>query len=123
MNTALWIVQGVLAAMFLMAGAMKVMKGQKGLMENPMTVWAEDVPDGRIKMIGMLEVLAAIGLVLPLALDIAPILTPIAGIGLAGLMLGAMTLHKRRNETSAIMMNGMLMVLALFVAYGRFTDL
>lgn len=123
MNTALWVVQGVLAAMFLMAGMMKVMKGQKGLMENPMTAWAEDVPDGRIKMIGMLEALAAVGLVLPWALDITPILTPLAGLGLVAMMIGAAALHKKRGENSAIMMNLMLAALAAFVAWGRFADL
>lgn len=123
MNTALWVVQGVLAAMFLMVGAMKAMKGQEGLLANPMTAWAEDVPDGRIKMIGMLEVLAAIGLVLPWALDIVPILTPLAASGIVALMLGAMSLHRKREETQSMMMNGMLLVLAAFVAWGRFADL
>ena len=123
MNTALWIGQGVLAAMVLMPGAMKVMQGKKGLMANPMTAWAEDVSHGRIKMIGTLEMLAAIGLVLPWALDIVPIVTPLAAAGIALLMMGAISLHMKRSETKNMMLPAMLLVLAVFVAWGRFADL
>jgi uncharacterized membrane protein YphA (DoxX/SURF4 family) len=122
MNTALWVVQGILAAMFLMAGAMKAMKGQKGLMEEPRTAWAEDVPDAQIRIIGMLEVLAAVGLVLPMALDIVPILTAWAAAGVVVVLAGSIVLHKRRGESQAIMMNGMFMILGIFVAWGRFTE-
>lgn len=74
MNTVLWILQIVLAVAFLGAGAMKLTQSRAKL--APRMGWVEDFSDTGVKAIGALEVLAAIGLVLPAALDIAPVLTP-----------------------------------------------
>ena len=60
--------------------------------------WARTWPPGRIKLLGLAEVLGAIGLVLPVALNIAPVLTPIAAICLAVLMLGAVQMHRLFHE-------------------------
>ena len=73
-----------------------------------------------MKIIGALEVAGAIGLILPWLLDIAPILTPIAALGLVLTMLGAAIVHLRRGETQMIVPNIVLGLLALFVALGRF---
>ena len=118
MNIALWIVQILLALAFLMAGAMKAMKPRLEMAER--MPYVEDFSDGQIKLIGALEVLAAIGLILPAVTGILPVLTPLAAVGLVLTMIGAALTHQRRGETSAIGMNIILLVLAAFVAYGRF---
>jgi uncharacterized membrane protein YphA (DoxX/SURF4 family) len=120
MDTVLWVLQWVLAVMFLMAGAMKVMQSKEKLAENAKTAWANDYPANTIKAIGMAEMLAAVGLVVPPLAGIAPVLAPLAALGLVALMIGAATVHKRRNETAMLMMNMMLGALALVVVWGRF---
>src|SRR3954449_10309817 len=82
--------------------------------------WTDDWPAGAVKAIGGLEVLAAIGLILPAALDIAPILVPLAATGLAVIMVGAIVVHSRRKETPVVIMNVVLLILTLLVAWGRF---
>jgi len=118
MNIALWIVQGLLAVAFLMAGAMKATRSKEQLAEN--MAWVNDFSAGTIRLIGILEVLGAIGLVLPKLTGILPWLTPTAAVGLVLTMIGAALTHLRRGENSNIMMNVVLLVMAAFVAYGRF---
>ncbi len=119
MNIALWVVQGLLAMAFLMAGGMKMMKPKSEIEE--MMAWAKDFSGGQIKMIGAIEVLGALGLILPAATGIMPILTPIAAVGLALTMLGAMITHLRNKDgMGETLPSVMLMLLSLFVAYGRF---
>jgi len=118
MNIALWIVQGLLAVIFLMAGGMKLMQPKEKLAEK--MAWANDFSPGVIKLIGALEVLGAIGLILPQMTGILPWLTPLAALGLALTMVGAMVVHLRRNEAKEVVINVVLLVLTLFVAYGRF---
>ncbi|NUR96409.1 MAG: DoxX family protein, partial [Kribbellaceae bacterium] len=83
MNVTAWIVSGLLAALFLMSGAMKVPATKASLAGNPRMGWAAPFPIGLIKFIGAAEIAGAIGLILPRALDIAPWLTPVAAVGLA----------------------------------------
>ena len=120
MNTFLWILQIVLAAMFLMAGAMKMMQPKDKIQEQ--MAWVEDFDGSHIKGIGGLEVLAAIGLILPGVLDIAGALTAWAALGLLVLMIGAAVVHGRRKEWPYVGMNLMLGILAAIVAWGRFGD-
>jgi hypothetical protein len=82
--------------------------------------WVEDFSPGTVKLIGALEVLAAIGLILPAALDVLPVLVPLAAIGLIALMLGAVITHARRKEASVIVVNLVLLALAAVVVWGRF---
>jgi uncharacterized membrane protein YphA (DoxX/SURF4 family) len=119
-NVVLWVVAILLAVMFLGAGAMKLSQPKSKLAANPNLAWTQDFPAGVIKLIGALEVLAAIGLVLPAALDIAPVLVPLAATGLVLLMVGAALTHLRRKENQAIAINAVLLLLAAFVAWGRF---
>jgi len=119
MNIVLWIIAGLLAVAFLGAGLMKLGQPKKRLADSGMG-WVEDFSPGMVKTIGALEVLAAIGLILPAALDIAPILVPIAATGLVGLMLGAAITHARRREPQLIVVNAVLLILAAAVAWGRF---
>ena len=86
MNIALWIVAGLLAAAFLMAGTMKIAVPKEKLLST--MAWAEAWPPPRLKALGVVEVLGAIGLILPRALNIAPVLTPVAAAGCVIVMAG-----------------------------------
>ncbi|BCY13562.1 DoxX family protein [Actinoplanes sp. L3-i22] len=119
MNVVLWIIAGLLAAAFLAAGAMKALQPKTKLIESGMG-WAADLSDGQVKLIGVVEVLGAIGLVLPALLDIAPVLVPIAATGLVITMIGAVVVHVRRKENQAILPSAVLLVLSAVVAWGRF---
>ena len=119
MNVVLWIVAGVLAAAFLGAGLMKITQPKKKLADSGMA-WTNDFSDGAVKAIGALEVLGALGLILPAVFDVATVLVPIAATGLALLMLGAAATHARRKESQMIVANVILLALAVFVAWGRF---
>jgi uncharacterized membrane protein YphA (DoxX/SURF4 family) len=118
-NLVVWIVTALLAAMFLMAGAMKLVKSKAQLLESPSMVWAEDFSPGVLKLIGAAEVAGAAGLILPGAFDVATWLVPTAAIGLAALMLGAVATHTRRREYPNIGINLVLLALAVFVAIER----
>jgi len=123
MNILLWILQGVLAMMMFMPGIMKLMNNNEQLIKkgNGSMDWVEDLSGSSVKIIGLLEVLAAIGLILPHLLGILPILTPIAAIGVVLTMLGALALHfKRKDELKALVVNFVILFIAAFVAYGRF---
>ena len=120
MNVFLWIVAGVLAAFFLAAGVTKLSQSRRKLLANPNMKWVEDFSAGTIKLIGTAEVLGAIGLILPGALDIAPVLVPLAATGLAVIMAGAIITHGRRKELPPIAINAVILVLAVLVAIFRF---
>jgi len=121
MNVVLWIVAGVLAVAFLASGLMKLAQPKKKIVDSGMG-WAEDFSDGAVKGIGALEVLGALGLILPAVFDIATVLVPIAATGLALIMLGAAVTHARRKENQMVVINVVLLVLAAFVAWGRFGE-
>jgi hypothetical protein len=82
MNVTVWIASGLLAALFLMSGAMKVPATKASLAGNPRMGWAEPFPIELIKVIGLAEVAGAVGLILPRIFDIATWLVPAAAIGL-----------------------------------------
>ncbi|MFJ8026850.1 DoxX family protein [Streptomyces sp. NPDC096311] len=117
MNVFLWILASLLAALFLLTGVMKLSRTGEQLAESGMK-WAPEFPPALVKAIGALEVLAALGLILPAAFDIAETLVPLAAVGLVLLMVGAAVTHGRRKENP--MMNVVLLVLAAVLAWGRF---
>jgi hypothetical protein len=119
MDVVLWIIAGLLAAAFLGAGSMKLLRTKEQLAGSGMA-WVEDFSPGMVKLIGLLEVLAAIGLVLPAALDIAPVLAPLAALGLVVMMAGAAVVHVRRKELNTIAPSVVLLILAAVVTWGRF---
>ncbi len=123
MNTLLWMLQGLLAAVMLMAGAMKATQGKDKLLADPKMGWVGDFSDSTVRTIGALEVAAAAGLILPWALDIAPALTPLAGLGVAAIMTGAALTHRRRGELQMIIGNAMIGAVGIIIAIGRFADL
>lgn len=118
MNIVLWVLQGILAALFLLAGGMKVVRPKEQL--QAMMGWVQDFSGTTVKLIGSLEVLAAIGLILPWLTGIAEILTPLAAVGLVLLMIGAAATHVKRKEPAFIVGNVVLLAIAAIIAIGRF---
>ena len=118
MNVALWVIAGLLAVAFLAAGLTKVLQPKEKLATN--MAWTQDFSARTVKTIGSLEILAAVGLILPAVLGIAPVLVPLAATGLVLLMAGAAITHVRRGESQVIVVNLALLVLAAIVAWGRF---
>lgn len=120
MDLALWIIAGLLAAAFLLAGSAKLLLPPARLAQAPGGGWAEDFSPGFVKTLGALEVLGAVGLILPAALDIAPVLVPLAAIGLGIIMVGAAVVMVRRAEPRHALVNLTYLSLALLVAIFRF---
>lgn len=118
-DTALWATAGLLAAVFLASGVAKLVVPRERLIASGLAV-LEGFSDRTVRLIGTLEVLAAIGLILPALLGIAAVLVPTAALGVVLLMLGAMTAHARRRELQAVAATFALLATASFVAWGRF---
>jgi hypothetical protein len=118
MNIALWMAATLLAAVSLTVGAMKLAVPREKLAEH--MAWAGHFSDAGVRWIGVLEVLAAIGLVVPGALGVAPVLVPLAATGSVALQIGAAVTNVRYDEVNRIPINVVLSVLAVFVAWGRF---
>jgi uncharacterized membrane protein YphA (DoxX/SURF4 family) len=119
METALWTAQVLLAATFLATGLTKLTQPRAQLAAGPMG-WADDVSDVEFRAVGLLEILGALGLVLPGALGIAPLVTPLAAVGLALTMIGAIVTHVRMGETDRLAVPIVLLALTIFVAVERF---
>jgi len=118
MNVALWIIQALLALVFLGAGLMKATRPLPAL-ETNVGAWVHDVPLPVIRLTGAAEVLGAAGLVLVRAFDGAWVLTGLAAVGLAIIMLGAIVIHGRRDERKEVGLNAALLALLVVVAAGR----
>jgi uncharacterized membrane protein YphA (DoxX/SURF4 family) len=119
-DLALWIVAGLLALVFLVAGGNKLFISRATLAKAPGGDWVMDFSPGFVKGLGALEILAAIGLILPAVLDIAPILVPVAAVGLAIVMIGAAVVTSRRHEFKHAVLNLTYLALIIFVVIGRF---
>ncbi|MEM6785403.1 MAG: DoxX family protein [Bacteroidota bacterium] len=117
MGIALWIAQGLLAFAFFGAGMMKLTQPKSKLREK--TPYVDDFSAGTIRLIGLLEVLGAVGIVLPWLLGVLPVLTGWAALGLALTMVVAAIVHLRRGEGKNVPVNVVLLALALFVVWGR----
>jgi uncharacterized membrane protein len=115
MNIALWIVQGLLAAIFLFAGGIKlVMPMEEMLKQMPLPL-----PGWFVLFTGVVEVLGAIGLILPWLLRIRPGLTPVAAAGLVIVMIGATVYTFAAGDVASALIPLLVGILAAFVAYGR----
>ena len=99
MLITLWIINGLLAVAYLGAGLMKASRPKEALATSGLN-WVEDFSPTSVKLIGLSEVLGASGLVLPLLLGVAPVLTPIASTALTIVMIGAIVVHVRRAESA-----------------------
>jgi DoxX-like family len=123
MNILGWVLSGLLAAMYLMVGGSKAFSSYEKTIADPRMGWAKSFSPAQVKAIGAVEVLGALGVILPWATGIAPVLTPIAAVGLALVMVGAMVMHGRRGEKQALPINIVLLLLAVAVAAIRFAQL
>jgi hypothetical protein len=121
MNTALWIVAGLLAAAYLFGGFSKLLIPQEKIAKAARAgEWVLDFSPGAVKAIGAAEILGAAGLILPAVTGIAPILVPLAAVGLALIMTGAVIVRIRRHELKLALLDLVYLALAAFVAIGRF---
>ncbi len=118
LHIGLWIIQALLAAAFLMGGGMKLAAPIEELQAQ--MPWVAGAMGGAVRFIGLVEVLGALGLILPAATRIQPKLTPLAATGLLVVMVLAAATHIARGEFPMITVNIVLGGLAAFVAWGRF---
>lgn len=117
LNVALWALQIVLAALFVMAGVTKVFTTQPELgLQIP---WVLDVPTGVTLLAGWADLLGGIGLVLPAATRLLPWLTPLAAAALVAQMVLATVFHLTRGEPGAVGFTLVLGLLCALVAWGR----
>ncbi|WP_327040501.1 DoxX family protein [Micromonospora ureilytica] len=129
MNLVLWIIQIPLAVVFAGVGFAKLTQPKDKLRE--LMRWVDPVPPTQVKALGTVELLAALGLVLPPLTDIATVLTPLAALGLVIVMVGGILVHLRdrkkqdtaegrRTEIQGAITCAVLLLLAAVVAWGRF---
>ncbi len=118
MNVTLWIIQLLLAVVFAVAGTAKVSRPRLALAGR--MHWVVDATDAQVKGVGALEILAAIGLVVPPLVHVATFLTPLAAVGVVCLMVGAIVTHLRLGEPQTLGVNVVLLLLAAIVAVARF---
>jgi hypothetical protein len=117
LHVSLWLAQLLLAAAFLLVGYTHAIA--------PIAVavarapWVASLPVALVRFIGLAELAGALGILLPAATRIQPMLTPLAAAGLATMMVLAMPFHLVRGETNEIVINLVLGTLAAFVAWGR----
>lgn len=109
MTVAYWVVAVVLAVFYLYSGVIKIVRAKDRL--RPMMGWIDTVPLGAVRVIGVLEVFGAAGLILPPLTGIAVVLATLAAVGLVLLQVGATALHLRRGEAKLIGLNIVLLVL------------
>lgn len=120
-NIALWAAQVLLAAVYIMSGGMKLTQPMAGLAAMGMG-YATVLPEGFVRLVGTMEILGALGLILPAATRILPFLTPLAAAGLSLLQVSAIALHATRGETAMTLpVNLVLLALSLFVLWGRWS--
>ena len=119
LDAVIWAIQGILAAVFLFSGAMKLLAFDRyiGMVEERSGRGA-DLSRPLMTVVGVSEVAGGLGLILPWATGTLPVLTPLAALGLAVIMIGATNYHRRRREPP--LPTVVLLVLALIVAVTRF---
>ncbi|OAS16711.1 DoxX family protein [Paenibacillus oryzisoli] len=117
MNITIWIIQGLAAIAFVYSGWLKAFQYEQA---KSSWGWVKDVSKAFVVGIGIVEFIGAIGLILPRATNIAPILTPIAATGLAVIVLLGALFHVSRKEYREIGVNVVFFALAAFIAICRF---
>ncbi|MBL8277173.1 MAG: DoxX family protein [Pelomonas sp.] len=113
----LWLAQGLLAFIYLWAASMKL--GQSPAELGAMMPWVTQTPESFVRFIGLVDLAAGLGLVLPALTRIAPRLTIAAALGSTALQVCAMVFHLSRGEAMVVPMNVVMLALSLFVAWGR----
>lgn len=121
MNTALWIIAGVIAAGFAIGGTtLLLLPRTKYRALGASQHWVDDFGDSHLKVVGTIKLLGATGLVLPAAVGVAPLLVPIAATGLMLFMAGAATTRFRRSEWLYLLGDTVFIAMFAFLAWGRF---
>ncbi|WP_127505488.1 DoxX family protein [Actinoplanes solisilvae] len=110
MHVAYWVVAGLLAVFYLYSGALKALRSRAQLL--PMMAWVDKTPMALVRVIGVLEILGALGLILPPLTGIAVALALVAAIALALLQVGGIVVHLSRGEARVVGLNVALLVLA-----------
>jgi len=119
MNITLWALQSLLTAFFLVIGVGKMARPYESLRADQRLKWVDSFSPRAVKLIGLVEVLAAIGLIAPGLLGIGTVLTSLAAVGLAMLMAGAIIVHLRRREPQMTALPSVLLAVIAFLAVGR----
>jgi uncharacterized membrane protein YphA (DoxX/SURF4 family) len=119
MDIVLWLVSALLAVVYSVSGSLKLMSPRARLLAVQGMGWVEDVPMSQVRLVGFLEIAGAIGVIVPWATGIAPLLTPLAALGLAAIQVGAIVTHVQRGENEHLAVNFVLLGAALLVAVGR----
>lgn len=120
MDIALWIAAGLLALIALAAGLTKVLVPKEKLQRHEAAAWTRTVSPAFVKTLGVIELLAAIGLILPALTGVAPVMVPVTAVCWIALMVGAMITHGRLGQVKLVMVNLVYVSLAVFIAVGRF---
>lgn len=118
LNIWLWVAQVILALSLLSGAIMKFMPIEK---IAPIMAWMGQLPPLTVRLLGVIDLLGAIGLILPSLLHINPKLVPITAIAICVLMICAIVFHVSRGEASVIGVNITYVAIAAFIAWGRFT--
>ena len=118
MNTALWVMQGLLAAFFLMTGFGKITSSEEKHIESGHikpgdAVWP-------LRVLGVFELLGCAGIIVPWLTGICPVLTPVAAACFAWVMVAAIVIHTTRREYKMLLLPLVLLMLSAAVAYYRF---
>ena len=121
MNAILWVLQVLLALVFLASGGLKLVKPKEALLDTMAVL--RDYRPVTVKLIGLAEVLGAVGLIVPLAVGVAPGLVPWAALGLASVVVGAAVVHAEHRDYKPLAVHAVLLVMAIAVVFGRSADI
>jgi hypothetical protein len=121
-NDALWIAQGLLALLFAASGGMKLVMSKQRMIASGQT-GVRDYSIRAIRAIAVCELAAVVGLILPGLLGRFLVLTPLAAVGLAVVMIGAAVAHTKLGEPRNVAVNAVLFLICIAVAASRFTGL
>jgi hypothetical protein len=119
MHLTLWIATGLLALVALIGGITKTLVPKDRLAAQHGGEWTALASVGFVKGLGVLELLAAVGLILPAVLDIGTVMVPVTALCWVALMIGAMITHSRLGQTRFVALNLIYLALAAFIAWGR----
>jgi uncharacterized membrane protein YphA (DoxX/SURF4 family) len=118
MNAVLWTIQGILAGIFAMAGFLKSTQSKDKLLKR--LPWVNHFPLLTVRFIGISELIGAIGIIVPMVTGIMPILSPIAAIGLAAIMIMAAFYHIHKREYREVLFNVTLFIPLAVIVFYRF---
>jgi len=117
MNILFWVTQVLLAVILIMGAIMKFLPIEK---IAPMMPWTGQIPALFVRLLGIIDLLGAVGLILPSLLKIKPQLTFWTSLCIIALMLCAIVFHISRGEATSIGINIFSMIIAAFIAWGRY---